>query len=265
MDCNQIRPLLDAAVDAELDLVRQLEIEHHLASCAECARFATNLREQKNAVAVSLPRFTASSPLAQKIRDALDQAAIPFRPQPAVRPAARTGFGWRLTGLAASLGLIFVAGASWGTYRARGDILIDAAVSSHVRSLQLAHLIDVASTDQHTVKPWFTGKLDFSPPVADLAADGFPLAGGRLEYFAGQPAAALVFHRRLHTINLFIQPVGTTTLSALRVMRKGSGYQVAGWLQDGFNFIAVSEIPEADLKEFAGIFQRHTAGGGTAR
>jgi anti-sigma factor RsiW len=126
-------------------------------------------------------------------------------------------------------------------------------VSDHVRSLQAGHLTDVVSTDQHTVKPWFAGKLDFSPPVVDLSGDGFPLAGGRLEQIDGRPAAALVFHRRLHTVNLFVWPTAAGEIPARRGAEKG--YNTEGWSQGGMNFLAVSEIPASDLAQFAAAYR----------
>jgi anti-sigma factor RsiW len=131
--------------------------------------------------------------------------------------------------------------------------LIDDAISDHVRSLQAQHLTDVASTDQHTVKPWFAGKLDFSPPVVDLASAGFPLTGGRLEHLDGRPAAALVFHRRQHAINLFIWPAGAGVLSPRSTER--DGYNATTWSHAGLNFLAVSEIPATELKQFADAFR----------
>jgi anti-sigma factor RsiW len=114
-------------------------------------------------------------------------------------------------------------------------------------------LTDVASTDQHTVKPWFAGKLDFAPPVIDLASSGFPLIGGRLEHFDGRTAAALVFHRRQHAINLFIWPADAVAVASSQAER--DGYHVETWSRDGFNFVAVSEIPAAELSQFTDDFR----------
>ena len=117
----------------------------------------------------------------------------------------------------------------------------------------VSHLTDVPSSDQHTVKPWFAGKLDFSPPVVDLAAAGFPLAGGRLEHIDGRTAAALVFHRRQHAINVFIWPAITGSVPTRQADR--NGYHAESWSQDGLNFLAVSEIPAAELSQFATAFR----------
>jgi anti-sigma factor RsiW len=254
MDCNETRRLLEAGTDGELDLVHQLELEAHLRTCPDCARRAARLRARHTALRESLPRFTAPPQLAEKIRATLraDGAPAPAR-RPAPRRSPLLWPIWSITGLAATLAFVLVAGYAWGNARARADLLVDDAVSDHVRSLQAGHLTDVASTDQHTVKPWFAGKLAFSPPVTDLAAEGFPLAGGRLETIGGGPAAALVFHRRQHAINLFIWPATGGALAGRQAER--SGYHAESWSQAGFNFLAVSEIPANELAQFAGIFR----------
>jgi anti-sigma factor RsiW len=160
---------------------------------------------------------------------------------------------WNVLGLAASIAFVLAVGYTWGHARARGHLLIEEAVSAHVRSLQFNHLSDVVSTDRHTVKPWFAGKLDFSPPVVDLAAAGYPLAGGRLEHFSGRPAAALVFHRRAHVINLFIWPDAGDAVASRE--DELNGYHLHAWSQGGFNFLAVSEIPAVELSQFSAAFQ----------
>ena len=252
MDCNETRRLLDADLDGELDLVRHLEIETHRRTCADCARLADTLRTRRTVLRESLPRFSAPPQLAAKIR-----AALPLPTAETARAAARPAkiiFPlWPLTGLAASLALAALLGFAWGNARAHTTHVIDEAVAGHIRSLQASHLTDVTSTDQHTVKPWFAGKLDFSPPVIDLAAAGFPLTGGRLEHLDGRPAAALVFHRRQHAINLFIWPAPEAGLAASRSARHG--YNTESWSQAGFNFLAVSEIPPSELTAFAEAFR----------
>lgn len=200
-----------------------------------------------------------SAPVAMVSPAAASVSAAPAAPTaPAAAPraerAAKIIFPlWQFAGLAASLTLAGLVGYTWGHARAHAGLVVDEAVADHIRSLQASHLNDVASTDQHTVKPWFAGRLDFSPPVADLAAAGFPLTGGRLEHLDGHPAAALVFHRRQHAINLFIWPAGPTALSTARAARQG--YATETWTQAGFNFLAVSEIPAAELAAFAQAFR----------
>jgi anti-sigma factor RsiW len=257
MDCNETRRLLDADIDGELDLVRHLEIETHLRTCPDCARLAESARARRTALRESLPRFTASAALAEKIRTSLPVPVTLVAITPTATKRAKIFFPlWRITGLAASLAFATLIGFAWGNARARVNLLIDDAVADHVRSLQADHLTDVASTDQHTVKPWFAGKLDFSPPVVDLATAGFPLTGGRLEHLDGRPAAALVFHRRQHAINLFMWPANTGALSTRHAERVG--YNAATWSQAGLNFLAVSEIPANELQQFVERFRAAT-------
>jgi anti-sigma factor RsiW len=252
MNCNDIRPLLEAYSDGELDLVRQLELEAHLRACPACELQAKGIDARRDALRVSIPRFAAPTQLREKIRARLRAEA------PAAAPASRrTPIPWplwNLGGLAASLALALTVGYAWGNARARVNSLLDEAISDHVRSLQAGHLMDVASTDQHTVKPWFIGKLDFSPPVVDLADAGYPLAGGRLERIDGRPAAALVFRRRLHSINLFVWPAANGSVAARR--GRENGYNAESWSQGGLNFLAVSEIPATELEQFIGEYRR---------
>jgi len=126
---------------------------------------------------------------------------------------------------------------------------VDEVVSNHVRSLMVDHLFDVQSTDRHTVKPWFLGKLDFSPPVADLSAVGFPLLGGRVDYMRGQPVAALVYQRQKHTINVFVSPE-RDDVSASGVTRAIRGFNVRHWVDEGMSFWAVSDLNETELIQF---------------
>jgi anti-sigma factor RsiW len=123
-------------------------------------------------------------------------------------------------------------------------------VSSHVRSLQPGHLTDVQTTNQHIVKPWFNGRIDFSPPVPELAAQGFPLAGGRLDSIDGKTVAAIVYHRRLHTVNLYVWPARD---AASRSLTK-DGFAVEEWSRNGLRFAAVSDIPAAELRQFQRSF-----------
>ena len=259
MNCLETRRLLDADVDGELDLVHQLELEEHLRVCPQCAALRDRLATRRAVLRESLPRYAAPPALVRKVR-----AAVLAETKPATEPEqGKRGVlirwpVWSAAGIAAlavfSLGL----GFAWGNARARGNLLVDEAVTDHIRSLQFNHLSDVASTDQHTVKPWFAGKLDFAPPVVDLAAAGFPLIGGRLEHLAGRPAAALVFHRRAHAINLFIWPAAAGSISSHQALL--SGYHTQSWSQRGFNFLAVSEIPAAELSQFAAAFQSANPG-----
>ena len=138
--------------------------------------------------------------------------------------------------------------------RAGEQFLAEELVSAHVRSLESGHLTDVESSDQHEVKPWFAGKTDFSPPVHDLAAEGFPLIGGRLDYLAGHPAAALVFHRNKHIINVFIWPAGTGAGPRSEETAR-RGYNIVSWEQAELQFCAVSDLNRAELESFAATYR----------
>jgi len=245
MNCDDTRRLLDADVDGELDLARHLEMAAHLQSCRDCAQAAEASRARAAALREHLTRFPASPALADRIRQSLPARS-------ARNPAPAWNF-WRLAGGAAALAACVAIGFGWGTGRARSVRMADEAVADHVRSLMVSHLTDVASTDQHTVKPWFAGKLEFSPPVVDLAIAGYPLIGGRLDEIAGQPAAALVYRRRQHVINLLIWPAAAGSVGAGRHRR--DGYEAESWTQDGLNFVAVSEIPAAELADFVALYR----------
>jgi anti-sigma factor RsiW len=155
---------------------------------------------------------------------------------------------WR--GIAIAASVLLMASIAWNIAMLRSRAATD-VLSAHIRSLTGTHLFDVPSSDQHTVKPWFNGKLDFAPPVKDL--DGFPLLGGRLEYFDAHPAAALIYGRRNHTINLFIWPSPPTA----EVSQSQNGYHLESWSANGMTFWAVSDLNETELKEFMSLYRRH--------
>jgi anti-sigma factor RsiW len=138
----------------------------------------------------------------------------------------------------------------------KGSLLAREAMANHVRSLQVNHLMDVASTDQHTVKPWFAGKLDYSPQVVDLTPSGYPLIGGRLDVLDGRNVAAIVYQRRKHYINLFLWPANNETLSDNFYFP--DGYHVIEWTKSGMNYVAVSELGEKELKDFVQMIQEQT-------
>jgi anti-sigma factor RsiW len=248
MTCDSIRPLLEAHADGELDLVRQLEVEAHLAACPACAAAAAALAARRAALRGALPRFPAPAALRGRVLAGLRAA----EPVPASAKVVRFPV-WAPAALAAALAAAALLGFSWGSHQSRSAARFAEAFGDHARSLQAGHLVDVVSTDQHTVKPWFMGKLDFSPPVLDLASSGFPLAGGRLERIDGRAAAALVFHRRLHVVNLLIWPADAGPATTRE--EQANGFNAASWSQGGLNFLAVSEIPMADLETFAAAYR----------
>ena len=250
MDCPEAQTLIHGYIDGELDLTKCLEIEEHLAACPACAQAHADLQAVRTAVQNSSLFFQTPTGLAKRVQSSLRRASHADR-TPGVSPL-------RLLAVAASLALGTTVG--WGLFRAlsaRSDdvFLTQELVASHVRSQMLAsHRFDVASSDPHTVKPWFEGKLDFSPPVKDLVADGFPLIGGRLDYLHGRAVAALVYQRRKHSINLFIWPFAPGSEAATRTVTR-QGYQLVQWTQSGMTFCAVSDLNERELEEFVRLIQ----------
>jgi len=243
--CRETDGLIEAYGDGQLDLKSSLEVERHLASCASCAAALGSHRTLKSAIAGASLYHVAPPHLAARVRSAvraLEKEAAPGR-------APR----WRLLVFAAPVAaLLILAWALPALWRApsAADLLNEEVVSAHVRSLMGSHLTDFPSSDQHTVKPSFNGRVDFSPDVRDLSGSGFTLIGGRLEYVDRKPAAALVYQRRRHLINLFIWPAtdegeGTgDTEAALR------GYNVVRWTRSGMDYSAVSDLNPAELREF---------------
>jgi anti-sigma factor RsiW len=198
----------------------------------------------RSLVSAHATRYQAPTGLADRIADAL-----PAKPSHADRGKSRF---WRGAGLgAATMAALAVALGSglMSMQPSRDDVLVDEAVANHVRSLQAGHAVDVASSDQHTVKPWFNGKIDYAAPAFDLGAEGFPLVGGRLDYFDGEPIAVLVYRYRLHTINVFVRPAkdGSARPGPRTLDRRG--FAVLRWTKDGMEFWVVSDADAATLAQ----------------
>ena len=252
MSCQETQDLIHGYVDGELDLVRSLEIERHIEGCASCSRAYQVQRDLKSALQASPLRFNAPQDLRRRVRESLRKAEGPAP----VHGAFHWPSAWRWAAAVASLALVAVAGWNLGRIArppSRDELVAQEVIDSHVRSLMANHLADVPSSDQHTVKPWFSGKLDFSPPVQDLAKDGFPLVGGRLDYLENRPVAALVYQRRKHFINLFIWP---STRGSGQVTPARQGYNLLHWMQSGMAFWAVSDLNGSELAEFATLIQK---------
>jgi anti-sigma factor RsiW len=250
VDCRETQALIHGYLDGELDLVTSLEVETHLQGCPGCAHAHTGLQAVRAAVKRSAPYFQTPPGLAGRVRSSLRRAS---RTDGAarLRPARR---------LAAAAALAAVLATGWWLARGRPGRSDDAFLTrelaaSHVRSQMLAsHRFDVASMDPHTVKPWFEGKLDFSPPVKDLAGQGFPLVGGRLDYLHNRPVAALVYQRRKHTINLFVWPSSPGDEAAPGRARI-QGFHMLRFSGSGMTFWAVSDLNEGELQEFVRLIQ----------
>ncbi len=253
MGCNETQHLLDGYVDGELDLTRTLEIEQHLQTCAECSHAYNNQLALRTAIGAGSLYFTPPINLQKRIQVSLRKESK--------SKAVPGGRAWRwisiATALAAvlliTLGLVHVMSVPSADDRLTQDVL-----SSHVRSLMANHLVDVLSSDQHTVKPWFDGKLDFSPPVVDLAKQGFPLVGGRLDYLDNRPVAALVYQRRKHVINLFLWPSTQNADGGTNVVTR-QGYHLFSWTKAGMTYWAVSDLDTSELQHFVQLVQQQTS------
>ena len=254
MNCEEASVLLHALVDGELDAGHVRQVEAHVEGCARCAGELRALREMRQAFAAAALRYSAPASLRQRIDDALP------RPRPAApdRRSLLKGFalGAALS-TAAATGIVVVVLRGEQDQRMLGD-----AISAHLRSLQADHLTDVLSSDQHTVKPWFNGKMEVSPPVVDLTAQGFTLIGGRLDYIDGRPVAAIVYKRRAHVINLFVaQNAGAASFAPK--MTSIQGFNIRRWSDQGLDLLAVSDINVEELEEFADKVQATLRTGGT--
>lgn len=249
MTCDDVDRLGGAYLDGELDAAGAEALEAHLDACATCAERQRS-REALSVTLRSAPYFRAP-------------AALVGRVQQGRRANRRSGgtsrMAWTVAAAAVLVAAVSIGTSNHGTGRSADEAIAEAVLSSHLRSLMADHLVDVASSDRHTVKPWFAGRLDFSPMVVDLAADGFPLVGGRLDYVGGHPAAALVYRRRDHTINLFVWP--TTAADAAPETRDDPrGYHAVHWTRDRMAYWAVSDLASTELREFV---NRLTAAGGS--
>jgi anti-sigma factor RsiW len=201
-------------------------------------------------------RYAAPQGLREKIGASLGRAEQPQKEHWTTRWLG--GQQWMGIGVAFASGVVLSVVVTF-FYAAPGqDRLTAQVIDGHVRSMMVAHLSDVVSTDQHTVKPWFNGKLDYSPPVRDLAAQGFALAGGRLDYLDERPVAALVYQHKLHTINVFVWPVRDKSLTNYHAMSR-QGFNVISWQQEGMQFWAVSDLNASDLKQFAELLRQQPA------
>ncbi len=259
MNCQDVQHLLSAYADGELDLVHSLQVEEHVGTCAACAAAEKNLRSVHTALAAPSLRYAAPAALRDRILAAQEEAPVgtaggqPVAQREAwLRPIALAAGFLVMIGVGATLGILLSRGRS-----ANGRIE-DWVVAGHVRSLQVNHLTDVVSSDRHTVKPWFRDKLDFSPLVPDLAADGFPLMGGRLDYLDGRPVAALVYQRGKHAINVFTWPAENGSDKPARNFGQ-QGFHLREWQRSGMNYWAISDLNDEDLDQFVRLFQERTS------
>ena len=253
MTCDEAKILLHALVDGELDAGHAREVENHVAGCPHCAALLRDYREMSKAIAEADMRYTAPPDLRRRI-----EAALPQPRQLQSRRAVLRGFamGSAASALAAT-GLVAIVLRRDDFERIQSEV-----VSAHLRSLQAGHLTDVISTDQHTVKPWFNGKLDVSPPVIDLTAEGFTLIGGRLDYVDARAIGAVVYRRRQHVINLFVAQTGNTERRAAKI-EMVQGFNIRHWSDRGLNYWAVSDLAKDELADFGEKFESAIRSGTT--
>ncbi len=246
MDCRQTQNLMDGYLDGELDLVNHLEIERHIASCPACREIFESRRALSGAIRAHATYHAVPAATTARVRAALDRTGASTRVT--FKPSRR----WFSLAASAAFAAVIGSGVTyWYAQPSPDELLAREAVASHVRSLMVAgRATDVSSSDQHTVKPWFNGKLDFSPPVLDLTGEGFTLVGGRLDYLANRPVAALVYRHRQHVINLFIWPDAGNADQPLRAQLH-QGYHVMHWTQAEMNYWAVSDLNPTDLRTFS--------------
>jgi len=238
---------IDAYLDGELAAPDAVELEEHLRACPDCSRLERRRRAVRVAVREHLPRFPAPDMLRARVR-----AQVRAETRQADRRRAPT---WTALAVAASLAVVALGSWQLALRGAAGEAITNQVLASHVRSLMPGHLTDVLSSDQHTVKPWFNGKLDFSPPVYDFAGGGFPLVGGRLEYVDGRPVAALAYSRRQHVINVFLWPAGRGRTAGPRAATL-QGYHLLHWATPAYTYWVASDLGLPELNDFAALLRR---------
>jgi len=253
--CPEWHIMLHGFIDGELDSVHAAQFEDHLGTCENCRAEIERVGAVRKIVDQDGVRWKPPEALRSQVLSMLsfEQAAttsgLPTQHQPPL---------WRRTldfirhwSFVPSLAVLAASGFLFVNAPSQTLLLQDEIMASHVRSMMADHLTDVLTSDQHTVKPWFNGKIDFSPPVSDLAKDGFPLVGGRVDYVGGRTVAALVYRRHGHIINLFIWPAA----SGARTTTEHDGYNMAQWSAGALMFWAISDVASGDLAEFESFFR----------
>jgi len=250
LNCTHCRELIHGYLDHELDTATAANVTAHLSGCADCKRLHDEAKLLRASVKAHAPYYPAPDVLVQRIfSDPRLQTTPTKRFLERLRNTSRTWFAPVFSGMALAMAaVLYVATPS------SEQPWIDEAVSSHVRSLMAEHLNDVASSDRHTVKPWFMGKLDFSPPVFDYSPQGYPLLGGRLDYLQHQTTAALSYGHAKHIINVFILP--TTETDKPRQDISSRGYNIVSWQRNHMRFIVVSDLEKGELEAFSQLVEK---------
>jgi mycothiol system anti-sigma-R factor len=266
MICEEAIKLMDGYLDGELDPMTSQKIEQHLRDCRKCEQAYEAHTALAHAISRGAPYYKAPAELRQRVQSSLrDAVGGSARENHALLTSPRVDrrlvlpeIPWNWLALAAAIILAAIIASSLLSQLrppTSDQFLATQLIASHVRSLMADHLTDVASSDQHTVKPWLDTKLDFAPPVVDLSSEGFPLIGGRLDYLDNRPVAALVYGRRKHFINLFVWPAASDEAKAPKTITR-EGYQLLHWADSDFNYWAVSDISDGELQTFKRSFEQ---------
>jgi anti-sigma factor RsiW len=247
--CPDKAMLLHGLLDGELDAVNAAACEAHLKTCEGCDAEYRRLAALRETLAAPGVAHRAPERLRANIEAMIAGEAVPVSPP-------RRNAGYAATG---ALGALMAAGLAVFVVlpQVADSGLEQQLVASHVRSLLANHLTDVATSDQHVIRPWLNGKVDVAPPVPELAPEGFPLVGGRLDYIDGHVAPAIVYRRRAHTVNLFVWPASPRLFEGTKTVRR-DGYTVEEWTAGGLRYAAVSDIDPSDLKAFKAAFEAHS-------
>jgi anti-sigma factor RsiW len=244
MTHEKIRELIHPYADGELDVVNAREVEQHLTGCDDCRRLEHRVRLLRAALRKSAPAYRAPARLRKNVRRAVRKEA---------GTRSESFSPWLMLTTGAAFAAVLLSFVFYQTTSASRNALADELIADHVRSLLATHLVDVVSSDQHTVKPWFHGKVDFAPEVRDLATEGFPLVGGRLDYLHGRTVVALVYRRNKHPINVFVEPASTSG-DAKPSTSAHRGYNLVHWKHNGLNYWAVSDLNATELEQFVTHF-----------
>jgi anti-sigma factor RsiW len=268
MRCDEALDLQSALLDGELGARESRDVEVHVAACTHCRATFQDLQDLSGSLRSQAQYFRAPPALRSRIeaRIRAESGAVARDARKSARrgssfalPAWWPKWGMSVAVPVAAAILSFTIGVQFAGL-SDDDRLLDEAVGSHARALLTDHAFDVASSDQHTVKPWFAGKLDFSPPVHDLSADGFPLIGGRLDYLDHTRVAVLAYRKRQHEIDVFVWPAEGGVPAASALTRSSRGYNVVRWSAGGMNFYAVSDVDPADLQHLTALIRTASTG-----
>jgi anti-sigma factor (TIGR02949 family) len=245
MTCKSALSLIEPYIDGELDAAQAAEVQRHLDECPDCAAVHRRFANLSTDLRTLAPRYTAPEELRSRIMQGIG------------RPPAAIQRRRAVTSWAIAATVLLAISAGWNAMQLQsrktaGDAVVQEIVSSHVRSLIGDHLLDVPSTDQHNVKPWFNGRLDYAPDVKDFAAEGFALIGGRVDYLDHRPVAALIYKRRQHVINLFVWPSGLP----VTVPQTVSGFNLLAWNKAGMDYFAISDLNEVELRQFEDLYRK---------